>query len=138
MQKGGLGRGLGSLIPGRFNDHDTRASVFQPLPDAGERVINIPLNQISANPFQPRENFDYSELEDLVESVKKHGILQPIIVSPAGQDKYQLIAGERRFKAVQILELATVPCLVRQAEELDKLEMALIENIQRSNLNPME
>jgi len=106
--------------------------------DKSERVRQIPINQIEQNPLQPRENFDHSELEELINSIKKHGILQPLIVTQKTSGSYQLIAGERRLRASEVLELETVPCLIRKAEELEKLELALIENIQRSDLNPIE
>lgn len=137
MEKGGLGRGLGSLIPNKISP-----VVTQPLVDSvetlpGERVQQIAVEKIEANPLQPREYFDHGDLEDLVNSIKKHGILQPLIVSEKN-GQYQLIAGERRFRAAKILEMKTVPCLVRTVKDLEKLEWALIENIQRADLNPLE
>ncbi|MDP2586846.1 MAG: ParB/RepB/Spo0J family partition protein [Candidatus Komeilibacteria bacterium] len=149
MQKGGLGRGLSSLIPNKLSQDSTAsvAPLAAVLEDTDERVRKIKLADIVANPHQPREHFAYDELEDLVNSIKKHGILQPLIVIPgknnsprfAGEaGKFQLIAGERRFRAATILELPTVPCLVRQAEELEQLEIALVENLQRADLNPIE
>jgi len=137
MTKSGLGRGLSSLIPNKLNGE---GEVFQSavVEDKSERVRQIPINQIEQNPLQPRENFDHSELEELINSIKKHGILQPLIVTQKTSGSYQLIAGERRLRASEVLELETVPCLIRKAEELEKLELALIENIQRSDLNPIE
>ncbi|MFA6304262.1 MAG: ParB/RepB/Spo0J family partition protein [Patescibacteria group bacterium] len=138
MQKGGLGRGLNSLIPNKLIAENVSAQTLEQAFDLDERVRQVKLADITANPWQPRKHFDYGELEDLVNSIKKHGILQPLIVIGAGEGKYQLIAGERRFRAAQILELATVPCLVREAEKLEQLELALVENLQRADLNPIE
>ncbi|MBU1037188.1 ParB/RepB/Spo0J family partition protein [Patescibacteria group bacterium] len=135
MNQSGLGRGLSSLIPNLSKVNQDSSDSFLSSPE--ERIIRISLSRIEKNPFQPRENFDYEEMEELVESVKKHGILQPLIVTKAGDD-YQLIAGERRLKAAKILELETVPAIVRDVDNIEKLELALIENLQRQNLNPME
>ena len=148
MEKGGLGRGLSSLIPNKISPAFNQPVVNEErvLPayahelqrgESGERVQQISVEKIEANPLQPRESFDHGDLEDLVNSIKKHGILQPLIVSQK-DGQYQLIAGERRFRAAKILEMKTVPCLVRSAEALEKLEWALIENIQRAELNPLE
>ena len=106
--------------------------------DEKNRVMDIGLEQIQVNPQQPRKRFDPSELEDLANSIKAYGIIQPLIVTKLAADSYQLIAGERRLRAAQILSLATVPVIVREAKEQQKLEMALIENVQRKNLNPIE
>ncbi len=140
MIKGGLGRGLGSLIPNKLKEDSVQpvSPLTSVLEDTDERVRKIKVSEIIANPRQPREHFAYDELEDLVNSIKKHGILQPLIVAPAKNGKYQLIAGERRFRAAMILELATAPCLIRQAQELEQLELALVENLQRADLNPIE
>ena len=136
MINSGLGRGLSSLIPNLSQD-DSQLSSAAFAVSEGEKIILAPLAQIEKNPFQPRENFSYEEMEDLVESVKKHGILQPLIVSKT-EKGYQLIAGERRLRAAQILELEKIPAIVRNVAEAEKLELALIENIQRQNLNPLE
>src|SRR3989344_3518824 len=141
MLKTSLGRGLASLIPNKLNPPADASNVsddFNVAAGQEERVRKIEIYKIEANPLQPREYFDHGDLEDLVNSIKKHGILQPLIVTPLPAGKFQLIAGERRLKAAQILELATVPCLVRNAERLEKLELSLIENIQRADLNPLE
>ncbi|MCX6785402.1 MAG: ParB/RepB/Spo0J family partition protein [Candidatus Komeilibacteria bacterium] len=142
MLKGGLGRGLSSLIPQKLNITGIESD-FSGLPqtvaqDLGERVKEIELGKIAVNPHQPRENFDHGDLEDLVNSIKKHGILQPLIAVDLSGGQYQLVAGERRLRAAQILELKTVPCLVRKAQEQEQLELALIENLQRSDLNCLE
>ena len=137
MQKGGLGRGLGSLIPNKIEPFINPSTVDHVEVFPGERVQQIAVEKIEANPLQPRIYFDHGDLEDLVNSIKKHGILQPLIVSE-NNGQYQLIAGERRLRAAKILEIKTAPCLIRSVKDLEKLEWALIENIQRADLNPLE
>jgi ParB family transcriptional regulator, chromosome partitioning protein len=126
-----LGRGLGSLIPSK------QTITEQVLPSSHREVADIPVEQIRANPRQPRAHFSPSELEDLIGSIKEHGILQPLIVTRA-KDGYELVAGERRLRASKTLGLATVPAIVRDATEQQKLEWAIIENTQRQDLNPVE
>jgi ParB family chromosome partitioning protein len=109
----------------------------QVIPSARREVMDLPLSQIVANPRQPRRHFAPSDLEDLVNSIKEHGVMQPIIVTKT-KDGYELIAGERRFRASKTLGLKTVPAIVRDATEQEKLELALIENIQRQDLNAWE
>lgn len=101
-------------------------------------VAMIDVSQIEANPFQPRTNFDKDALAELVESIKQHGIIQPVTVRKLGYDKYQLISGERRFRASQIAGLTEVPAYVRIANDQAMLEMALVENIQRHDLDAIE
>ena len=127
--KSGLGKGLGSLIPTDFD-----ASV---LMDSNERVQNLFISAIEPNPDQPRRHFDDESLSELAASIKRHGVLQPLIVSPNG-DKYTLVAGERRWRAAQKAGLDKVPAIVRKREELEQLEVALIENVQRVDLSPFE
>lgn len=133
-----LGKGLGSLIPPRSSEmtvqNEAAASSF---PHAQDAVTEIPVTSISVNPQQPRQHFSHEKLEELITSIKQYGILQPLLVSPKG-DGYELIAGERRLRASRIAGLTTVPVTVRDVSELEKLELALIENIQRSDLNPIE
>ena len=100
--------------------------------------LEIDLKKISPNRFQPREEFDQVKIDELAESIKKHGILNPIIVREMGLEKYEIIAGERRFRAAQAAGLETVPAIMRQPQEQEVLEMALIENLQREDLNPVE
>lgn len=100
-------------------------------------ALEIPLEKIVPNPHQPRLHFDETKLEELAQSIREHGILQPLVVSQAGE-KYEIIAGERRFQAAKRAGLATVPVVVRSATDQEKLELAIIENIQRHNLNPIE
>lgn len=105
---------------------------------SGSAFPDIPIAQIEANPFQPRSHFDQEALEDLVASIKVHGVIQPVTVRRLARDQYQLISGERRFQASRIAGLATIPAYVRSADDQQMLEMALIENIQRENLNAIE
>jgi len=101
------------------------------------RVVEIPVGEISPNPLQPRRRFAPADMDDLVESIKSYGIIQPLIVTRAGIG-YELIAGERRWRAAKIIGLKTVPAIIREVSEQMKLEMALVENIQRQDLNPIE
>jgi ParB family chromosome partitioning protein len=126
-QKSGLGRGLGALIPGGEND----------LTENG--VMLVPVGQVSPNPRQPRSMLHPEELEELTASVREHGVLQPLIVTAGNTSgQYVLIAGERRLQAARLAGLATVPVLVRQATDQQRLELAIIENVQRSDLSPLE
>ncbi len=136
-----LGKGLNSLIPQTKKIVPTEASSFSvssSSSDVGSRVWQIPLDKIVPNPEQPRKEFSHQELEDLIASIKKHGILQPITVTERLDGGYELIAGERRFRSAKVIGLPTIPALVRKATEQEKLELALIENIQRQDLNPIE
>lgn len=133
MSKQALGKGLGALI---------RKSVPAPLPEGAggsdlKRVRDVPIDQVVPSPLQPRTQFGESPLDDLVESIRQHGVIQPLIVR-AVNGKLELIAGERRWRASSKLGLATVPVIEREASDRDVLEMALIENLQREDLNPME
>ena len=135
----GLGRGLGSLIPNKkiaenIISKDNRGIIGE---DFKNKVLEVPVELVEVNPHQPRQVFDHAELEELIESIKQHGIIQPLIVTKT-EDGYQLIAGERRLRSAKIIGLNTVPVLVREAGEQEKLELSLIENIQRKNLNPIE
>jgi ParB family transcriptional regulator, chromosome partitioning protein len=125
-----LGRGLGALIPQRQE--------APPESHATQGLAEIPLSQIQPNPFQPRKTFNEASIDELARSVREHGIVQPLVVTRAG-DKYKLIAGERRFRAAQKAGLTTVPVLIKEMmAEGDALQIALIENIQREDLNPIE
>lgn len=130
MVKGGLGRGLSSLIPGAEND--------APRFSSNDSIQQINVEQIFSNRWQPREYFDHAQLEDLVASIKAHGILQPLTITNSSPGRYELIAGERRWQAAKIAGLKTVPAIVRTASDQQKLELAIIENIQRQDLNPLE
>jgi ParB family chromosome partitioning protein len=118
-----LGRGLDFLISGQD--------------EGGETVMQISLTTIQPNPYQPRKEFRSEDLADLASSIREHGVLQPIIVRRQG-DGYEIVAGERRFRASESLGLPTVPAIVRDATDADMLELALTENIQRADLNPLE
>jgi ParB family chromosome partitioning protein len=119
----GLGRGLDALIP----------------PPAGtEEGRQIPLDRISANPHQPRARFEGDELTDLAASIGEHGVLQPVVVRGLANGDYQLIAGERRVRAARMAGLTQIPAVVREPTEAEMVELALIENLQRTDLNPLE
>lgn len=125
----GLGRGLEALL-GPSGDDSTR--------DMGEQVMSLPLGKLQAGKYQPRSRMDESSLMELAESIKSQGIMQPILVRPIGSGKYEIIAGERRFRASKLAGLEEVPVLVRAVPDESALAMALIENIQREDLNPLE
>lgn len=131
MIKPALGRGLGSLIP--------HAQTFTQhlMPDVQHEILDVEVARVRENPRQPRTYFSPSELEDLMSSIQEHGIIQPLIMTRSGSD-FELIAGERRLRAARTLGLKTVPAIVRDATEQQKLELALIENIQRHDLNAIE
>jgi len=123
MQKG-LGKGLGALL-------DTGAPVQ-------EQITSLPLQKVEPNPLQPRKIFDEEELQVLADSISQHGILQPIAVRKAENGFYQIIAGERRWRAARLAGLRNVPVVVVEADDATTMELALIENLQRQDLNPME
>jgi len=134
----GLGRGLGSLIPQKINKtSDDRVTPASVVISEDDRILHIDPALIQVNEYQPRSGFDETALNDLAESIRQHGVLQPLVVSRSG-DRYQLISGERRWRAAQKINLPTVPVIIRQADEQKRLELALIENIQRQDLNAME
>ncbi len=130
----GLGRGLSALL--QSGEQIDALELESRLP--AEMICEIFIQQIVANPFQPRTTFDENALIELSESIKKQGIIQPITVRKTDKDLYQLISGERRFRASQLAGLEKIPAYVRLADDLQMLEMALVENIQRENLNPIE
>lgn len=140
-QNYGLGRGLASLIPNKKAD-DTRNVNIKPQKNAdvqpeGGGALEVDINLIDSNPHQPRLAFDEEKLENLTQSIKNHGIIQPLIVSKLN-GRYELIAGERRFLAAKKAGLSKVPVIIRDAQEKEKLELALAENIHRHDLNPIE
>lgn len=134
MAKQALGKGLGALI--KKNVPSPHADAVVTLEDF-KRVREVPHDLVIPSPLQPRTRFVESPLDDLMESIRQHGIIQPLIVRPV-DGKLELIAGERRWRASGKLGLATVPVIEREASDRDVLEMALIENLQREDLNPME
>lgn len=131
---GTLGRGLSSLIPG------PGAKAGSPAVGptvTGAAILQVPTSQIAANPHQPRHTIDHADLEDLINSIREHGILQPLVLVKSGSG-YQLIAGERRLRAAKIAGLRNVPAIVRDATTQQQLELAIVENVQRKDLNPIE
>jgi ParB family chromosome partitioning protein len=133
VQKKALGRGLGALIPSK------PAAEPPAAPPATTGLASVPIEQISPNPYQPRRTFNDASIEDLARSVREHGIIQPLVVTRTGDNKYRLIAGERRFRAAQKAGLSEVPVVVKETlTDSDTLQIALIENIQREDLNPIE
>jgi ParB family chromosome partitioning protein len=136
----GLGRGLSSLIPQKSPTASASVATAESVAegDIENRILHVPPSDIVPNPEQPRSVFHHQELEDLMNSIQEHGILQPLVVTRGTGGGYELIAGERRYRAAKMLGLATVPVIVREAERNDKLLLALIENIQREDLNPLE
>jgi len=128
-----LGMGLGALIGG-----DSSPAASTATAPAAESVSTMEINTIRPNPYQPRTEFDSKEIESLSESLKRDGLLQPVVVRPAGAGFYQLVAGERRWRAAKLAGLSRVPVVVRQVDDKKMLELALVENIQRRDLNPME
>ncbi len=129
-----LGKGLGALISSRPASPITSPT---PVAEQGERVQSVPIGQVSSSPFQPRTVFHDEQLQELVDSIHQHGIIQPLIVRRR-QERYELIAGERRWRAAQRVGLVEVPVILREASDQDVLELALIENLQREDLNPIE
>lgn len=125
-RKGGLGKGLEALIPGGSG-----------TPAEGG-VTYVPVDQIVPNPHQPRSKIEAEGLEDLAASIREHGILQPLLVSPEGDGRYTLIAGERRWRAARQAGLEMVPVLIRPTSDAQRLALALIENLQRADLSPLE
>ncbi|GJM68410.1 hypothetical protein HMSSN036_06260 [Paenibacillus macerans] len=119
-----MGKGLDALIPSLSIQDD-------------DKVIEIPLNQLRANPYQPRKSFDEEAIRELAESIRQHGVIQPIIVRSVLKG-YEIIAGERRFRASQFCGNTTIPAVVRTFSDQQVMEIALIENLQRENLNAME
>lgn len=127
MKSKGLGRGLKALIP--------------TVPEGtaeGDEIIEIPLERIEPGPFQARQDFNEAALDELAASIKAHGVMQPVVVRPLPDGRYQLIIGERRWRACQRLGKETIPAVVKMADDLSATEMMLIENVQRENLNPLE
>lgn len=138
-KKGALGRGLGALLSddkASATKH-TEVSTTSVANQAGV-VIYIPLAQIEVNPFQPRSTFDSESLEELADSIRIHGVIQPITVRRIEGNKYQLIAGERRLRASKLAGRTDIPAYIRLASDQESIEIALIENIQREDLNPLE
>lgn len=140
IKKKELGKGLQALL----SNMDEEREISIPISDSDteerndQLLFQIPLEKIEANPDQPRNQFNDEALEELSQSIKTHGIIQPITIRKLHKDKYQIISGERRFRASQLAGLKSIPAYVRIANDMELLEMALVENIQREDLNPLE
>jgi ParB family chromosome partitioning protein len=148
-RKTGLGRGLDALLPGSLSGspregkpqhskspaESQSSGGSQKSPNA---VVQIPVGRLAAHPGQPRKNFDEAELRELADSIAEHGIIQPIIAADAGGGSYIIIAGERRTRAARLAGLKEVPAIIRKYTDQRRLEVSLVENIQRSDLNPIE
>ena len=136
-KKSALGKGLSALLENSDTDITSKTN----SPSSNQllsSISRIPLIQIETNPFQPRTNFNKDALLELSQSIKEHGIIQPITVRKLGNSKFQIISGERRFKASEIAGLSEIPAYIRLADDQSMLEMAIIENVQRSDLNAIE
>lgn len=125
MEKKGLGKGLGALIPGA--DRDARATGTE-----------IEVSRISTNPYQPRGQFDDKKMQELVESVRVHGVLQPVVVRTRSDGNYELVAGERRLRAARAAGLSRIPAVVRELTDEQVIQVALVENLQREDINPID
>ena len=135
-KKRALGRGLSALLENANTDITSKYSAADS--HVAGSISEIEISSITANPFQPRKQFSVEALQELVDSIKIHGVIQPITVRKIGNDQFQLISGERRFRACTLAGLSAVPAYVKIANDQSMLEMALIENIQRENLDPIE
>lgn len=129
-KRAGLGRGFDALLPQNFDD----ALLLQPT----DTIEKIEVSKLAANKYQPRQEFDDEGLKQLAASIKRYGVLQPLVVTAIEGGVYMIIAGERRWRAAQLAGLERVPTIVRSARELEQLEIALIENVQRVDLSPLE
>ena len=127
-----LGRGLSALL----GESKVKSPLFNP--ENQDAVEKINLKKIRAGVYQPRQNFEETELQDLADSIKEHGVIQPIILRKTDEDFYEIIAGERRFRAAKIANLTEIPAIIRKFSDNDALEIAIIENVQRSDLSPTE
>lgn len=148
-RKRALGRGLDALIGAgarrrELLDADGQTDTSLTLEgdtvveDTNERLVRLPLGQLSRGKYQPRREIQPEALEELTDSIRAQGVMQPIVVRPVGEDRYEIIAGERRWRAAQLAELEDIPAVVRDVSDQTALALALIENIQRENLNPVE
>ncbi len=139
-KKKGLGKGLSALLENADTDITLAAisGKADPVSSVAGSISQIPISQIETNPFQPRTSFEKEALVNLTNSIKVHGIIQPITLRKMGRGNYQIISGERRFRAAQIAGLEEVPCYIRIANDQTMLEMAIVENMQREDLNAIE
>jgi len=136
-KKRALGKGLSALLESASTDITSSSNTLQGSQTVGS-ISSILIEQIEANPFNPRTHFEDGPLNELAKSIGEHGVIQPLTVRKLGRDKYQIISGERRFRASQLAGLKEVPCYIRIANDSTMLEMALVENIQREDLNAIE
>ena len=125
MEKRALGKGLSALIPEKESEHSQQGST------------SVSIDLVLPNPFQPREMFDERGMQELVQSIKEKGMIQPVVVRQRG-DRYEIIAGERRYRAAKSLNLKELPIVIKEVSDQESLEMALIENVQREDLNSIE
>lgn len=135
-KKNALGKGLGALLENAKTDITSKPS-NETNAQAG-LISRINIDSITPNPFQPRIDFEKESLLELTDSIKEHGVIQPITVRKIGRDNFQIISGERRFQACKIAKIIEIPCYIRIANDQEMLEMAIVENIQRKNLNAIE
>lgn len=135
-KKQALGRGLSALL--KDPENDIQSAKDKNADKVIGNIVELELNQIEMNPFQPRTNFNEESLRELASSIRELGVIQPITVRKLGFEKYQLVSGERRFRASKLVGLETVPAYIRIANDQESLEMALVENIQRQDLDPIE
>ncbi len=126
----GLGRGFESLLPNNFNKDI--------LLTKNDIIRNIAIDELLPNPNQPRKKFDQVSIDELASSIKRYGVIQPILVTPKDQNQYYIVAGERRWRASKIAGLKIIPAIIKQRKELEQIEVAIIENVQRVDLSPME
>ncbi len=135
MAKGGLGKGLGALFT---NDINSVTAPSLPEKENNDNVVMLKLSQVEPNKEQPRKAFDEEKLAALADSIRQHGVIQPILVQNIGNGQYQIIAGERRWRACRLAKIKEIPAIIRTYDEQTVMEIALIENLQRENLNPVE
>jgi ParB family chromosome partitioning protein len=138
LKKRALGKGLGALLQDSKTDITSSNAVSEVASGVVGSVAMLKISQIETNPFQPRTHFEEVALQELADSITLHGIIQPVTVRKLGYDKYQLISGERRFRASQLAGLTEIPAYIRIANDQAMLEMALVENVQRENLDAIE
>jgi ParB family transcriptional regulator, chromosome partitioning protein len=129
MARNALGKGLEALIPG---------AATQTIESGAATTREIPIGRIGPNPFQPRSRFDESSLKELADSIRATGILQPVLLRRGPDGGFQLVAGERRFRAAQVAGLQSIPAIVREVDDREMLELAIVENVQREDLNPID
>lgn len=142
IKKRGLGRGLDALLGGAVREQSPRAdasvTAHSPAEDAREALKNLPVDLIQRGKYQPRTHMDQQSLQELADSIRSQGVIQPIVVRPVGGGGYEIIAGERRWRAAQLAGLQDIPAVVRDVPDQAAIAMALIENIQREDLNALE